>query len=142
MLRQQKRAWYELTVSALAIVAVVVLGFTIRMPQALAGLGILGFYGLTPLLFRRRPAPGEVVVDERDRHIAMRAATAGFAASYVAFVLSGVGLWAYAFLCRGVEEVSVHQLVTPVWLAFLVFCVVRAATMLALYGGEVADASE
>jgi hypothetical protein len=83
MNRWQKIAWYNVIVIAvtLALTAVLVafLAFTVGMPRARAGLGLLGFLGLlglSPILFRAKPS--EVPFDERDRLINYRAVLAAY----------------------------------------------------------------
>jgi hypothetical protein len=64
---------------ALTGVVVALLAFTVGMPRARAGLGLLGFLGLlglSPILFRAKPS--EVPFDERDRLINYRAVLAAY----------------------------------------------------------------
>jgi hypothetical protein len=88
MNRAQKIAWLMVIMISLAVlvagVAVGILYVKLGMPLALAGLGFLGiagFGGLGPLIFRKDD--GSVTYDERDRLIHSRAALAGFGAAYM-----------------------------------------------------------
>ena len=68
----------------LSCIAIAILYLKFGMPKALAGLGFLGiagFGGLGPLIFKKDK--GKVTFDERDRLIQRRAALAGFAAAYL-----------------------------------------------------------
>jgi hypothetical protein len=88
MNRVQKIAWlFVITISVAVLLAggaVGILYVKIGMPKALAGLGFLGitgFGGLGPLIFRKDK--GKVTYDERDGLINSRAALAGFGAAYM-----------------------------------------------------------
>ena len=88
MNRVQKMAWlFVITISVAVLLAggaVGILYFKLGMPKALAGLGFLGiagFGGLGPLIFRKDK--GKVEFDERDRVINQRAALAGFGSAYM-----------------------------------------------------------
>ena len=88
MNRAQKMAWFLIIAIAtglvMSAVAVTVLYFVVGMPRALAGLaclGISGFGGLAPLIFKENE--GKVTFDERDNLINRRAALAGFGSSYL-----------------------------------------------------------
>jgi hypothetical protein len=90
MNRIQKMAWWmAIWISAgviLAAIAVAVLFFVIGMPWSIARaglgfLGIAGFGGLGPLIFKKDK--GKVTCDERDRLINNRAAIAAFASAYL-----------------------------------------------------------
>ena len=71
MNRMQKIAWYNMIVIVAALTAsgatVGLLAIFFGMPKALGGLGFLGiagFMGLSPVLFRKKQ--GDVDFDERD----------------------------------------------------------------------------
>ena len=88
MNRAQKMAWlFVITISVAVLLAggaVGILYVKVGMPKALAGLGFLGiagFGGLGPLIFRKDK--GKVTYDERDGLINSRAALAGFGAAYM-----------------------------------------------------------
>jgi len=88
MNRTQKIAWLIVIMISLAVllsgVAVGILYVKLGMPMALVGLGFLGiagFGGLGPLIFRKDE--GSVTCDERDRLINSRAALAGFGVAYI-----------------------------------------------------------
>lgn len=88
MNRIQKMAlWVLLWISSavvVSVIAVAVLYFKVGTPKAMAGLGfmgIAGFAGLGPLIFKKDP--GKVTCDERDELINSRAAVAGFASAFL-----------------------------------------------------------
>ncbi len=88
MNRAQKMAWlFVITISVAVLLAggaVGILYVKVGMPKVLAGLGFLGiagFGGLGPLIFKKDK--GKVTYDERDGLIHSRAALAGFTAAYL-----------------------------------------------------------
>jgi hypothetical protein len=89
MNRIQKMSWWILIwISAgtiLAATTIAVLHFIIGLPWSIAQaglgfLGITGFAGLAPLIFKKDT--GKVTCDERDQLINNRAAVAGFCAAF------------------------------------------------------------
>ena len=88
MNRVQKIAWLFVIMISVAVLlaggAVGMLYVKLGTPKALAGLGFLGvagFGGLGPLIFRKDK--GAVTCDERDKLINRRAALAGFGTAYM-----------------------------------------------------------
>ena len=88
MNRVQKIAWLLVITISVAVLlaggAVGILYLKLGLPRALAGLGFLGiagFGGLGPSIFRKDK--GAVTCDERDKLINRRAALAGFGAAYM-----------------------------------------------------------
>jgi len=88
MNRSQKIAWLLVVTISLAVIlstaAIAVLYVKVGMPKALAGLGFIGvagFGGLGPLVFKKDKRP--VTCDERDKLINHRAALAAFGTSYL-----------------------------------------------------------
>jgi len=88
MNRMQKIAWLMVisitTGLILSAIAITVLYFIHGFPKAWSGtacLGIIGFAGLGPIIFKKDKGPVEL--DERDHQIGRRAAIAGFASAYL-----------------------------------------------------------
>ncbi len=90
MNRIQKMAWLMvICISAgaiLAAIAIAVLHFVVGMPWSIAKaglgfLGIAGFGGLGPLIFKKDT--GKITCDERDTLINRLAAIAGFGSAYM-----------------------------------------------------------
>ncbi len=140
MNRTQKMAWWIVVWTGAGIIAagiaVLILYFTVGFPKAWAGLsflGIGGFGGLAPYIFRKDPGP--VQVDERDRAIQLKAARAGFAMSYLVFGLLAMGIWMY---CRWRDMSAVSIEVLPmIWIlgVFTMFLSQSLATLI-LYGKD------
>lgn len=88
MNRIQKISWLLVITISLGLItsgiAILIAAYQVGFPKAfdgLAFLGIAGFGGLGPLIFRKDK--GKVTCDERDREINRKAALTGFAMSYL-----------------------------------------------------------
>jgi hypothetical protein len=140
MNRIQKQSWLIVITQGIgflsAAIAVTVLYYKIGFPRAWAGLaflGICGFGGLAPVLFRKDPGP--VQFDERDRQIQFESARAGFAISYLFFGLLAMGIWVY---CRRHTMAVVSINVLPmIWmLAGITMSFFFSLNTLILYGRD------
>lgn len=140
MNRAQKMAWWMVIWMGAgviaAVIAVAVLYFKVGFPKAWSGsgfLGLCGFGGLAPLLFRKDSRP--VQFDERDRAIQLTSARAGFALSYLVFGLLAMGIWEY---CRrqGMSAVSIEVLPMIWGLAAITMFFSQSLTTLLLYGKD------
>jgi len=112
MNRYQKMAWFTVIMIAigllLSIPTVILLALKFGFPKALVGfglMGIVGFAGLSPLIFHKKP--DEIDLDERDRIIQQRASWAGFGASYGFFGLVSMTTW---FIIGPKGSISVNVL--------------------------------
>ncbi len=81
----QKLAWFFLVVIVLSLIVVVATTPVLGFKRAQGGLGLLGFSGLAPFLFRKKP--GVVAYDERDGLIQMRSWFIAYGVFWVVFVL-------------------------------------------------------
>lgn len=141
MNRAQKIAWFNLVVIfiglVLCIIAVSVLAFVAFVSErplrgALWGLGfigIIGFTGLSPFLFRK--AKGQIEFDERDQLYNMRAWFLGFCASYLLFVIVCMTTW---FIRGPKGTISVNVLPLTVMGGFLALMLVHSLAILGQYG--------
>lgn len=90
MSRQEKNAWFNLGVFALAATL-----FAIAFPhiglRATGCLGILGLWGFGPAFYRRGKAG--VNLDEREQTIQRRAHMAGYSLFWVSFVVFIMFTW-------------------------------------------------
>ncbi|RKY03700.1 MAG: hypothetical protein DRP56_10880 [Planctomycetota bacterium] len=140
MNRMQKISWVMVicisTALILSTIAITILYYKIGFPRAWAGwgfMGITGFAGLGPLIFKKDPGP--VQCDERDQLINMKAARAGFAISYGVFGLLCMGIW----ICcqyRNAETISIHLLPMLFMAAGITAYLTHAITILFLYGKD------
>jgi hypothetical protein len=138
MNRIQKMSWLTVITSGVAIlsatIAVIILYFWIGFPRAWGGLGFLGiagFGGLAPLIFRKDP--GAVTCDERDMAINSAAAKNGFTASYLLFGSLCMGIW----MIKGIRGTIDVNMLPTIWLLAGITCFfVHALTILILYGRD------
>ena len=125
MSNQQKSALYVLVVGILAILTYLVLLIFVDPNVAPAAMAILALTAATPLLFSMK------TVDERERHLARRAAVAGGTASYLFLVAVCMIIWLLRY--RSAEPtIAVTVLPQIVMGACVVLLVVRSATLLVL----------
>ena len=144
MNRVQKVAWFLVITFLAAVVvsciAVLVLYFyfKIGMPRAMAGLcfiGLAGFGGLAPLIFKKDK--GAVTYDERDKMIHLKASRAAFAIFFIAMSLLA---FVAVPLLRGANgNITVKEL----WLLFAIatfpFWLAWSIMVLMLYGKDKSD---
>jgi len=135
MSTMQKSAWFNLAVVGLTTLVIVALLPILGM-KAMGGLGCLGFIGLQPLLFRKRP--GQVMADERDRLIQSRSWIIAYALFWVAFVLAAVVVSSLVYGENGAVPVRVVQM-SVAW-AFMFVYAVASIAVLIQYGRDRADA--
>jgi hypothetical protein len=118
----------------LSVIAVVILYFKTGFPRAWAGLafmGLSGFAGLAPAIFKKDP--GAVQTDERDRLIQLQSTRAGFASSYGVFGCLAMGIWWY----YGPDNLINVNTLPQIWMAaFITAFFVQALTTLILYGKD------
>jgi hypothetical protein len=140
MNRIQKMSWLLVvcigTAVILSSITVSVLYFFFGFPVAWAGLsflGLSGFGGLGPVIFKKDPGP--VICDERDRLINMKAARAGFAISYGVFGLLCMGIWEY-YRFHSVNTIKIDVLPMLFAAAGLTAFFTHAVTILVLYGKD------
>jgi hypothetical protein len=118
----------------LALIATLVLHFIIGLPwpRAMAGLGFLGltgFGGLAPLIFKKDT--GKVTCDERDVLINNRAAIAGFAS---AFLITGIACMLPFTILGPQATISITWLPMIFMAAGLASFLVHSIAILSQYG--------
>ena len=130
----QKFAWFNLAVIALTLVVVFAfipfLGY-----HATGGLGCLGFLGLGPLFFRKKP--GQVLTDERDHLIQRRSVILAYALFWVLFIVAALAA-SMIYGKTGAVPIRVVQL--SVWSGFMFVYAVMSMAILLQYAGGSKDA--
>jgi hypothetical protein len=136
MNRIQKISWWMIAWISVGMIAaaidVAVLYFKIGMPKAMAGLGLLGiagFGGLGPLIFKKDA--DKVTCDERERLIFIRSAVAGFAS---AFLVTGLACMLPFSLLGPEATISIRWLPMIFGAAALTSFFVHALAILIQYG--------
>ncbi len=130
MSAMQKFAWFNLAVIALSLVAVFsLLPFLGR--GALGGTGFLGLLGFGGLFFRKKP--GQVLTDERDRLIWVRAWVLAYALFWVVFVLAAALLSPLVYGQDGAVPVWVVQ--SSVFCALVLLFALGSIGILVQYAG-------
>ena len=138
MNRAQKMAWFTLVVLALALglslaafcVGYFVLGVPARRAAAGFGfIGIMGFVGLTPILFRKDK--DTVQCDERDLMIHRKATIAAYATFWLLFVAAAMVPW---FVAGPDGTIAVNYLPWMVFGGMFIVMLVQALVTLEQYG--------
>jgi hypothetical protein len=138
MNRMQKTAWWIVSWTSagviLAFTATAVLYSIIGMPwsKAMAGLaflGLAGFGGLAPLIFKKDQ--GKVTCDERDLLINNKAAVLGFLA---AFLITGLACMLPFFILGPKATISITWLPMIFMAAGLASFIVHSIAILVQYG--------
>jgi len=138
MNRHQKMAWFNLIVVSLALgLSVTAFGigyfiFGVPADKAAAGfgfIGIMGFAGLTPFLFRKDKS--KVRFDERDLAINRKAAIAAYSIFWVLFVAAAMVPW---FITGPEGMITVNYLPWMVFGGMFVVMLVQAIVTLEEYG--------
>lgn len=137
MNRYQKIAWlFVVTISVAVLLTVGTVGIlylklgTPVAPAGLGFLGIAGFGGLGPLIFRKDE--GSVTWDERDRLIHRRAALAGFGAAYM---VVGLACMVPFFVLGPSSSISIFWLPMVFGAAGLSHFFAHSVAILVQYGG-------
>jgi hypothetical protein len=133
MVPQQKLAWFNLAVFGVAALIYLGLWPVVGAKPAMAAIAVCGFWGLAPLFFRKRRL-GNVVLDERDQLISLRAQLAGLWVFWECLVLGCVGGWAVLRYVQHRETITVEVLPLLVFGGFTVFTVTQSVAILVQYG--------
>lgn len=136
MNRMQKIAWYNLIVIVAALTAsgvtVGLLAIFFGMPIALAGLGFLGitgFLGLSPVLFRKKQ--GEVDFDERDLLINRKATVVAYSIFWLFFSAACMIPW---FLVGPNKSIPSNSLPALLVAGGITLVLSQSLAILILYG--------
>ena len=131
----QKFAWFNLAVIALTLLAVLSL-LPLLGRGALGGFGFLGLLGLGTLFFRKKP--GQVLTDERDQLIWVRAWVLAYAVFWVVFVLAAAALPVVVYGQEGAVPVWVVQ--SSVFCGLVLVTALASVAILVQYAGGSRDA--
>jgi hypothetical protein len=138
MNRAQRIAWFTLLVLTLAlglsVVAFCVEHFILGLPvrRAVSGfafIGIMGFLGLIPILFKKDKA--KVLCDERDLAIHRNATIGAYATFWVLFVAAAMIPW---FIIGPDGMITVNYLPWMVFGGWFAVMLIQAIVTLAQYG--------
>ena len=125
MSNQQKSALYVLVVGILTILTYLVLLIFVNPDVASAAMALVALTAAAPVVFPMK------TVDERERHLARRAAVAGGVASYLFMIAVCMIIWLLRY--RSAEPtIAVTVLPQIAMGACVVLLVVRSATLLVL----------
>ena len=126
----QKLAWFNLAVAGIAL-AVVAATYPFMHEKAIHGFGFLGLLALGVLFFI--PRRKEVVSDERDRLIQMRASHFAFALTWVAQFVFYAGLYPAVMSNEHPEMVPMTILQVGLWGQWLMYILLNSVATLVQY---------
>lgn len=86
MNRQERIAWFNLTVMGLALLVFLILMPVLGPKRATGAFGLTGLMGLPAILALRKQRRDEVVEDERDQSIRLKSTVVGYSVFWVYFV--------------------------------------------------------
>jgi hypothetical protein len=137
MSNAERLAWFNLVIVLLSVCTVLVLTPALGFHRAQGGLGLLGFLGFAPFLFRKKP--GKVFMDERDVLIQFRA----WAAAYFVFWMVFIGVCVSApFTFGSSGTVPVELIQMSVWYGIMIVWGISAIATLAQYRCGASHAAE
>lgn len=128
--RHEKLAFFNLSVLAIAILLFFILTNAIGLERSWGAFGILGFSGIGHLLFLRRKRPSEIVDDERDIAIKMKATTRGIYFSWMFYIIASMAIY---FISDANGVVSVDLFPLFVWVGYAVSVAVSSIITLVQY---------
>lgn len=115
---QQKIAWLNLVVAAAAASSYLALWPLIGPWRAMGAFGLLGFAGVSGILYWREARPGHVVADERDQLISLKSMAIAKSVIWVGLIV------AFVVALQSIGDdgtVSVRGLAMVVWWAICLF---------------------
>ncbi len=115
--RHEKLAVYNLGVLAVAILLFVLIWQTMGISKAPAGFAVLAFQAIGHLIFLRKKSSSEVVEDERDISIRLKAFSGSFYFLSMYYVITALAVY-FSHSEGGV--VSVDLFITFVWTGWVV----------------------
>jgi hypothetical protein len=128
MSNAQRLAWFNLGIVLMSLCTVLSLAPALGFHRAQGGLGLLGFLGLAPFLFRKKP--GKVFMDERDVLIQFRAWGVAYFVFWMVFI--GVCVSApFTFGSSGTVPVELIQM--SVWYGIMIVWGISGIVTLAQY---------
>ena len=137
MSQAQRQALFKLVIILVSLSTILALAPALGLRRAQGGLGLLGFLGLAPFLFRKKP--GKVFMDERDVLIQFRAWGVAYFVFWMVFI--GVCIAApFTFGASGAVPVELIQ--TSVWYGIMIVWGVSAIATLAQYSWGSSHAAE
>jgi len=128
--RYEKIAAFNLTIVLLAVILFFLSWLILGFERPHGVFWLLGLTGLVHLIFMRKKNPSEIIEDERDREIRLKASSGGYSASLVFFI---VGSLAVYYFNHQAGVVSVYYFPAFVWIGWAVFVLVSSVITIVQY---------
>ena len=130
----QKMAWFNLSVAILAVLVYCLLIPFVGPRGAMVAWAVGALWALTPLFYLRARRTSQVVLDERDQLVQLRANLATLVVVWSCLVLGCMGTWAVLRYVKHQGMVSVEVLPGVVMAGMAIFMVTNSIAILAQYG--------
>jgi len=130
MTRQEKLAWFNLSVAVATVAAYLSLLPVLGPMAAVSAFALSGLWGFSVFFYRLPATAPGVVYDERDIRIHSRATLVAYSVFWVVFVGACMGWWA---LRHGEGTVSISILPVLPMIGMLVVISVQSVAMLLQY---------
>ena len=135
----QKAAWFNLSVAISAVLVYCLLTSLVGPSRAMAAWSLTGLSGFTPLFYRRAGKSGQVVLDERDQLVQLRAHLATLLVVWLCLVFGCMSTWAVFRYVKHQDTVSVDVLPLVVVVGGVIYLVTMSIAILAQYGRSHGD---
>jgi uncharacterized membrane protein len=139
MTLHEKRAWFNVAVSALTVTVFLVTAYFLGFKRSLGALVLFGLMGLNPYYYRvaylcrrSKKVPSEIFMDERDLSIQQKAEYIRLRVFIGVFVLTCAGLWAIHRL-GNVISISIDGIIVLQLAAVCIAIVVESVATLIQY---------
>lgn len=133
--RYEKFAVFNLCIVLCAVLLFLLLLGPIGFTGAQSAFGIIGFIGIGHLLFLRKRNSSDIVEDERDTAIKLKASGIGYYISMAYFIIASLSVY---YSQSGTGVISVELLPFFAWIGWAVYIVSSSVIALILYRQGVA----
>lgn len=128
--RHEKVAIFNLSIVAIGILLFFLLCQTMEISKAYAGFAVLGFQGISHLIFLRKKNPSEVIEDERDISIQQKSFSGSSFFAFTYFVITSLVIY---FSHSDTGVVSIEYLPLFVWVGVALKVLVSSIITLVQY---------
>lgn len=128
--RYEKFAVYNLSIVLLAVMLYFLFWQILGVKHAQGAFGMIGLTGLGHLIYLRKKTPSEIVEDERDRKIKLKASSGGYMVALLFFMLGSLAVY---FLNRDAGVVPVAYFPTFVWTGWAVYILTSSVITIVQY---------
>lgn len=134
--RYEKAAAFNLSIVLLAVILFFLFWQVLGFKLAQSSLGLIGLTGLAHLIFMRKKRPSEIIEDERDRKIKLKASSGGYKVALMFFIVGSLMVY---FINRDAGVVSVGYFPAFVWIGWALYVLTSSVITIVQYGRGLND---